>query len=118
MSLIKEKFETRKLPMMPIRDVVIFPFMMTPFVVGRESSVHALEEALAAGCDQIIIITGRGKSAIEDHFDKQYELEATLRKRGKSNELDLLEQEYANLRPIKDVFGEGAKLAPIPSVLH
>src|SRR5580700_9618315 len=34
--------------MMPIRDVVIFPFMMTPFVVGRESSVRALEEALAA----------------------------------------------------------------------
>ena len=45
MSLIREKFETRKLPMMPIRDVVIFPFMMTPFVVGRESSVRALEEA-------------------------------------------------------------------------
>jgi ATP-dependent Lon protease len=43
----KEKFETKKLPMMPIRDVVIFPYMMTPFVVGRESSVHALEEALA-----------------------------------------------------------------------
>uniref|UniRef100_UPI003570BA5E endopeptidase La n=1 Tax=Silvibacterium dinghuense TaxID=1560006 RepID=UPI003570BA5E len=36
----------RKLPMMPIRDMVIFPHMMTPFVVGRESSVRALEEAL------------------------------------------------------------------------
>ena len=36
----------RKLPMMPIRDMVIFPYMMTPFVVGRESSVRALEEAL------------------------------------------------------------------------
>ncbi len=47
MSSSKEKFETKKLPMMPIRDVVIFPFMMTPFVVGRESSVRALEEALA-----------------------------------------------------------------------
>jgi ATP-dependent Lon protease len=46
-SSTKEKFETKKLPMMPIRDVVIFPFMMTPFVVGRESSVRALEEALA-----------------------------------------------------------------------
>lgn len=45
----KEKFESRKkLPMMPIRDVVMFPHMMTPFVVGRESSVRALEEALAA----------------------------------------------------------------------
>jgi ATP-dependent Lon protease len=40
------KGETRKLPMMPIRDMVIFPHMMTPFVVGRESSVRALEEAL------------------------------------------------------------------------
>jgi ATP-dependent Lon protease len=40
------KGELRKLPMMPIRDMVIFPHMMTPFVVGRESSVRALEEAL------------------------------------------------------------------------
>ena len=48
MTTSKEKYESRKLPMMPIRDVVIFPFMMTPFVVGRESSVRALEEALAA----------------------------------------------------------------------
>ena len=41
----KEKSDTKRLPMMPIRDVVIFPYMMTPFVVGRESSVRALEEA-------------------------------------------------------------------------
>src|SRR5277367_3989051 len=44
----KEKSDTRRLPMMPIRDVVIFPYMMTPFVVGRESSVRALEDAMAA----------------------------------------------------------------------
>jgi ATP-dependent Lon protease len=42
----KEKSETRRLPMMPVRDVVIFPHMMTPFVVGRDSSVRALDEAL------------------------------------------------------------------------
>ncbi|MGC9292368.1 MAG: endopeptidase La [Acidobacteriaceae bacterium] len=42
----REISELRKLPMMPIRDMVIFPYMMTPFVVGRESSVRALEEAL------------------------------------------------------------------------
>jgi ATP-dependent Lon protease len=42
----RERNELRKLPMMPIRDMVIFPHMMTPFVVGRESSVRALEEAL------------------------------------------------------------------------
>src|SRR5437867_2905711 len=42
----KEKYEQTKLPMVPIRDVVIFPFMMVPFVIGRESSVNALETAL------------------------------------------------------------------------
>jgi len=42
----RDRHELRKLPMMPIRDMVIFPHMMTPFVVGRESSVRALEEAL------------------------------------------------------------------------
>src|SRR5215831_14093052 len=42
----KEKYEQAKLAMVPIRDVVIFPFMMVPFVIGRESSVHALESAL------------------------------------------------------------------------
>src|SRR3954464_5749017 len=41
----REKSDTKRLPMMRSRDVVIFPFMMTPFVVGRESSVRALEEA-------------------------------------------------------------------------
>src|SRR5258708_7345451 len=44
----REKSDTKRLPMMPIRDVVIFPYMMTPFVVGRESSVRALEEALSS----------------------------------------------------------------------
>jgi len=39
----KEKYEQAKLPMVPIRDVVIFPYMMVPFVIGRESSVLALE---------------------------------------------------------------------------
>src|SRR2546426_9850644 len=42
----KEKYEHAKLAMVPIRDVVIFPFMMVPFVIGRESSVQALESAL------------------------------------------------------------------------
>src|SRR6187399_27882 len=42
----KDKYEQTRLPMVPIRDVVIFPFMMVPFVIGRESSVNALEAAL------------------------------------------------------------------------
>src|SRR5215831_9695640 len=44
----KEKYETAKLPMVPIRDVVVFPFQMAAFFIGRESSVNALEAALAA----------------------------------------------------------------------
>ena len=42
----KDKYEQTRLPMVPIRDVVIFPYMMVPFVIGRESSVNALETAL------------------------------------------------------------------------
>ncbi len=59
-----EKSETRSLPMMPIRDVVIFPHMMTPFVVGRESSVRALEEALAG--DKKIFLATQHDASIDD----------------------------------------------------
>jgi len=72
-SLIKEKFETRKLPMMPIRDVVIFPFMMTPFVVGRESSVRALEEALA-GDKRIFLATQHDPRVDEPKPDEIYQV--------------------------------------------
>jgi ATP-dependent Lon protease len=72
-SLIKEKFETRKLPMMPIRDVVIFPFMMTPFVVGRESSVRALEEALA-GDKRIFLATQHDPGVDEPKPDEIYQV--------------------------------------------
>ncbi len=50
--------------MMPIRDVVIFPFMMTPFVVGRESSVRALEEALAA--DKKIFLATQHDASVDE----------------------------------------------------
>jgi ATP-dependent Lon protease len=60
----KEKFETRKIPMMPIRDVVIFPFMMTPFVVGRESSVRALEAALTA--DKKIFLATQHDASVDE----------------------------------------------------
>src|SRR5216683_3350252 len=43
----REKTESKRVPMMPVRDLVIFPQMMNPFIVGRESSLRALEEALA-----------------------------------------------------------------------
>src|SRR5437762_7826936 len=67
----REKFESRKLPMMPIRDVVIFPFMMTPFVVGRESSVRALEEAMA-GDKKIFLATQHDASIDEPKPDEIY----------------------------------------------
>ncbi len=67
----KEKSETQRLPMMPIRDVVIFPHMMTPFVVGRESSVRALEEALA-GDRKIFLATQHDAKIDEPRPDEIY----------------------------------------------
>jgi ATP-dependent Lon protease len=60
----REKSETRSLPMMPIRDVVIFPHMMTPFVVGREASIRALEEALAG--DKRIFLATQHDASVDD----------------------------------------------------
>ena len=59
------------------------PKEMLP-LVDKPIIQYGVEEALAAGCDQIIVITGRGKSAIEDHFDVSYELENELEERGKA----------------------------------
>jgi ATP-dependent Lon protease len=67
----KEKSDTKRLPMMPIRDVVIFPYMMTPFVVGRDSSVRALEEALAAD-KKIFLATQHDASVDEPRPDEIY----------------------------------------------
>jgi UTP--glucose-1-phosphate uridylyltransferase len=59
------------------------PKEMLP-VVDRPLIQYAVEEAIEAGIEQMIFVTGRGKSAIEDHFDIAYELEATMSARGKS----------------------------------
>src|SRR5712672_3543883 len=67
----KEKSDSKRLPMMPIRDVVIFPYMMTPFVVGRESSVRALEEALA-GDKKIFLATQHDAQIDEPRPDEIY----------------------------------------------
>ncbi|WP_294352471.1 UTP--glucose-1-phosphate uridylyltransferase GalU [uncultured Sphingomonas sp.] len=53
-------------------------------VVDKPLIQYAVEEALEAGIEQIIFVTGRGKAALEDHFDISYELETTMRERGKS----------------------------------
>ena len=63
------------------------PKEMLP-VVDKPLIQYAVEEARAAGIEEIILVTGRGKSAIEDHFDHSYELESTLAERGKADLLD------------------------------
>jgi len=69
----KEKSEIKRLPMMPIRDVVIFPHMMTPFVVGRASSVRALDQALMAD-KRIFLATQHDASTDEPRPDEIYSI--------------------------------------------
>jgi len=64
------------------------PKEMLP-IVDRPLIQYAVDEAIEAGIEQMIFVTGRGKSAIEDHFDIAYELETTMAARGKS--LDILD---------------------------
>jgi UTP--glucose-1-phosphate uridylyltransferase len=63
------------------------PKEMLP-VVDKPIIQYAFEEARAAGIEHIIFVTGRGKSVIEDHFDRAYELDDALVKKGKLAELD------------------------------
>jgi ATP-dependent Lon protease len=60
----REKQEMKRVPMMPVRDMVIFPQQMTPFIVGREASVRALEEALAG--DKKIFLSTQHDASIDD----------------------------------------------------
>src|SRR5882672_9394506 len=68
------------------------PKEMLP-VVDRPLIQHVVDEARAAGIEHFIFVTGRNKSVIEDHFDRQFELEMTLRERQKRTELTLLSQD-------------------------
>lgn len=65
------------------------PKEMLP-VVDKPLIQYAVEEAAAAGIEEFIFVTGRGKTAIEDHFDHSFELEYTLRQRGKQEEFESL----------------------------
>jgi UTP--glucose-1-phosphate uridylyltransferase len=66
------------------------PKEMLP-VVDKPLIHYAVEEAKAAGIEEFFFVTSRGKSAIDDHFDRAFELEATLRERGKTALLNELE---------------------------
>jgi UTP--glucose-1-phosphate uridylyltransferase len=66
------------------------PKEMMP-IVDKPLIQYAVEEAVAAGITDMVFITGRNKRAIEDHFDKAYEVEAELTARGKTDLLDLIQ---------------------------
>jgi UTP--glucose-1-phosphate uridylyltransferase len=74
---------TRFLPATKAQPKEMLPLVDKPIIQ------YVIEEAVAAGLTNIIIVTGRGKNAIEDHFDVSYELEKLLQERGKT---ELLEQ--------------------------
>jgi len=75
------------------------PKEMLP-VVDKPAIQYVVEEAVASGITDIIIITGRGKRAIEDHFDKSYELEHKLREAGNSDALS----EVQRIASMADIF--------------
>src|ERR1700682_2041207 len=75
---------TRFLPATKAQPKEMLPLVDKPIIQ------YGVEEAVAAGCDQIIIVTGRGKSAIEDHFDVSYELEQMLESRGEKDLLSVV----------------------------
>src|SRR3989475_9442608 len=77
---------TRFLPATKAQPKEMLPLVDKPIIQ------YGVEEAVAAGCDQIIIVTGRGKQAIEDHFDVSYELEKMLEERGKTELLKIVRQ--------------------------
>ncbi len=77
---------TRFLPATKAQPKEMMPLVDKPIIQ------YGVEEALASGCNQIIVVTGRGKAAIEDHFDVSYELEKMLEERGKTDLLAVVRQ--------------------------
>src|SRR5256714_858679 len=77
---------TRFLPATKAQPKEMLPLVDKPIIQ------YGVEEAMASGCDQILIITGRGKQAIEDHFDVSYELEKMLEERRKLDLLKIVRQ--------------------------
>ncbi len=69
----REKGEVKRVPMMPVREMVIFPDMMHPFIVGREASVRALEEALA-GDKKIFLVTQHDASVDDPKPEEIYQV--------------------------------------------
>jgi UTP--glucose-1-phosphate uridylyltransferase len=105
-------------------------------VVDRPVIQHVVDEARAAGIEHFIFVTGRNKAVIEDHFDKAFELDATLERRGKTKELaglkaDLLDAGQTSFtrqqEPLglghavwcaRDIVGDEPFAVLLPDMLH
>ena len=77
-------FGTRFLPATKAMPKELLPIVDKPLIQ------YAAEEAIAAGIDTLIFVTGRNKRAIEDHFDANNELETMLRDKGKDAQADMV----------------------------
>ena len=86
-------FGTRFLPATKAMPKELLPIVDKPLIQ------YAAEEAIAAGIDTLIFVTGRNKRAIEDHFDNNQELEMALRAQGKDEQADM----------VKNIFPEGVE---------
>lgn len=82
---------TRFLPATKAMPKEMLPIVDTPTLQ------YIVQEAVDSGIEDILIITGRNKSAIEDHFDKSYELETELKNKGKETELKQLQSIWKNV---------------------
>jgi len=87
---------TRFLPATKASPKEMLPLVDKPLIQ------YVVEEAVASGIESVIIVTGRGKTAIEDHFDVSFELECLLRDRGKADELKQV-REISNLARVSYV---------------
>lgn len=67
------------------------PKEMLP-IVDRPTIQYAVEEAIAAGIEEVVFVTGRGKQSLEDHFDHSFELEAVLAERGQERPLAMVRE--------------------------
>ncbi|RPF54200.1 UTP--glucose-1-phosphate uridylyltransferase GalU [Aquisalibacillus elongatus] len=76
------------------------PKEMLP-IVDKPTIQYIVEEAIESGIEDIIIVTGKGKRAIEDHFDKNFELEETLQSKGKYNLLEKVKQSETDIHYIR-----------------
>ena len=109
-------FGTRFLPATKAQPKEMLPIFDTPAIQ------HIVEEAVAAGITDIIIVTGRGKRAIEDHFDANFELEAALEVKGKLNKLKEVREisDLANFIYVRQPqpMGDGHALLCVASLIE